>query len=85
MCIPPSDPSYAEVLTFCGTMVEQSQRFFAIAYDRRAALLTQGLSLPCGTMVETIYPTGLSPPSDLLSFIIDPMDLHVLSYPDVAY
>ena len=42
MCIPPSDPSYAEALTFCGTMV------------------------------EIIYPTGLSPPSDLLPFIIDP-------------
>ncbi len=46
MCIPPSDPSYAEALTFCGTMV------------------------------ETPYPTGLSPPSDLPS-ITDPIDLHV--------
>ena len=51
MCIPPSDPSYAEALTFCGTMV------------------------------ETLYPTGLSPPSDLLSSITDPIDLFGLSYP----
>ena len=41
VCIPPSDPSYAEALTFCGTMV------------------------------KTLYPTGLSHPSEFASQKVD--------------